>query len=195
MWSDVSVQPSTPSRRGALCENLPKFGRLHSTRRGTHCGDRGAPKGRVKQLRMHGNRVHSPSRPDQTREPVSARWFPVPRKNTGKFADLGLEPRRLGFRKKIQSLTNRIQIPSRLNRENLWAIREPEADNSEPYPNNGPRCLAPHDLRPQVQILGSQPALFAPRPSDTLDGGGRFKLHLRVGLVPGLERSRKPLYG
>jgi len=58
VWSDVSVQPSTPSRRGALCENLPKFGRLHSIRRGTHCGDRGAPKGRVKQLRMHGNRAH-----------------------------------------------------------------------------------------------------------------------------------------
>jgi hypothetical protein len=26
--------------------------------------------------------------------------------------------------------------------------------NSEPYPNNGTRCLAPHELRPQVQILG-----------------------------------------
>jgi hypothetical protein len=25
------------------------------------------------------------------REPVSARWFPVPRENTGKFADFGLE--------------------------------------------------------------------------------------------------------
>jgi hypothetical protein len=24
-------------------------------------------------------------------EPVSARWFPVPRENTGKFADFGLE--------------------------------------------------------------------------------------------------------
>jgi len=72
VWSDVSVQPSTPSRRGALCENLPKFGRLHSIRRGTHCGDRGAPKGRVKQLRMHGNRAHEglahrdPTRPDRS---------------------------------------------------------------------------------------------------------------------------------
>jgi hypothetical protein len=24
-------------------------------------------------------------------EPVSVRWFPVPRENTGKFADFGLE--------------------------------------------------------------------------------------------------------
>ena len=48
-----------------------------------------------------------------------------------------------------------IEFPSRLNRENLRAIREPEAGNSEPHPNNGTRCLAPHDLRPP----GSNPAL------------------------------------
>ena len=48
-----------------------------------------------------------------------------------------------------------IEFPSRLNREKLRAIREPEAGNSEPYPNNGTRCLAPHDLPP----AGSNPGL------------------------------------
>jgi hypothetical protein len=59
---------------------------------------------------------------------------------------------RLDFRQKFNRLL--IEFPSRLNRENLRAIREPEVGNSEPYPNNGGRCLAPHHLRPQVQILG-----------------------------------------
>ena len=113
--------------------------------------------------------------------------------NTGKFADFGLEIAKAAsaFGRKFNRLL--IEFPSRLNRENLRAIREPEAGNSEPYPNDGTRCLAPHGL--QVQILGWQPALFAPRSSDTLDGGGRFKLHRRVALVSNLERSRKPLYG
>jgi hypothetical protein len=42
-------------------------------------------------------------------EPVSARWFPVPRENTGKFADFGLEvaeaPR---LSEENATLTNRI---------------------------------------------------------------------------------------
>jgi len=47
-------------------------------------------------------------------------------------------------------------------RENLWAIREPEGGNSEPYPNKGLAIWRQHHLRPQVQILDPQPALFAP---------------------------------
>jgi hypothetical protein len=37
--------------------------------------------------------THSRDRTEEAviSEPVSVRWFPVPRENTGKFADFGLE--------------------------------------------------------------------------------------------------------
>jgi hypothetical protein len=41
------------------------------------------------------------------------------------------------FRGKFNPLPS--EFPSRQSRENLRAIREPEARNSEPYPNNGSR--------------------------------------------------------
>jgi hypothetical protein len=42
-------------------------------------------------------------------EPVSARWFPVPRENTGKFADFGLEIAKAPLLSgEIQSLANGI---------------------------------------------------------------------------------------
>jgi hypothetical protein len=69
-------------------------------------------------------------------EPVSARWFPVPRENTGKFADFGLE----------------IAKAPRLSEENSTAYQQnslvakagkicgrsgkPEAGNSESDLNN-----------------------------------------------------------
>ena len=93
------------------------------------------------------------------RKQSSANWsppggFPVPREISGKFADFGLEIAKAAsaFGRKFNRLL--IEFPSRLNRESLRAIREPGAGNSEPYPNNGARCLAPYHLRPQVQILG-----------------------------------------
>jgi hypothetical protein len=88
-------------------------------------------------------------------EPVSGRTFPVTRENTGKFNRPWARDSQgaSGFGGKFNCLPS--EFPSRVNRENLRAIREPEADNSEPYPNSGTRCLAPHDLRPQVQISGA----------------------------------------
>ena len=69
-------------------------------------------------------------------EPVSARWFPVPRENTGKFADFGLEIA------KVPRLSeeNSIAYP----RNSLVAKAgkicrrsgKPEAGNSESDPNN-----------------------------------------------------------
>jgi len=87
-------------------------------------------------------------------ELVSARWFPCSTEISGKFADFGLEIAKAASAvgRKFNRLL--IEFPSRLNRESLRAIREPGAGNSEPYPNNGARCLAPYHLRPQVQILG-----------------------------------------
>ena len=59
-------------------------------------------------------------------EPVSARLFPVPREDTGKFADLGLEmteaPRPSG--RKLNRL--RMEFPDCQSRENLWVSREPQ---------------------------------------------------------------------
>jgi hypothetical protein len=64
-------------------------------------------------------------------EPLSACGFPVPRENTGKFADFGLEIAKasLLFRRKFNRLPTK--FPTDQGRENLLAIREPEADNSE----------------------------------------------------------------
>jgi hypothetical protein len=91
-------------------------------------------------------------------EPVSACWFPVPRENTGKFADFELEiakaPR---FRKKIQSLTN--GIPSRLNREICGRSGNLRRVTANLIPITGLAVWPPHDLRPQVQILGSKPPI------------------------------------
>ena len=64
----------------------------------------------------------------------------------------GLEmAKSLDFRKKIQSLTT--EFPSRLSKENLRPIREPEAVTVKLIPIMGLELFGAHDLRPQVQIL------------------------------------------
>jgi hypothetical protein len=87
-------------------------------------------------------------------ELVSARLFPVTRENTGKFAIFGFEiakaPRAFGA--KFNRLAT--EFPSHPSRENLRAIREAEAGNSEPYPNNWTCCLATHT---RLTHAGSNP--------------------------------------
>jgi hypothetical protein len=64
--------------------------------------------------------------------PVS---FPVPRENTGKFANFGLEIAKgaSALGRKFNRLPT--EFPSHQSRENLLAIRELEAGNSESDPN------------------------------------------------------------
>jgi hypothetical protein len=69
-------------------------------------------------------------------EPVSACWFPVSRENTGKFADFGLEIAKAPPLSEENSNRLPAEFPNHQNRENLLAIREPEAGNSESDPNN-----------------------------------------------------------
>jgi hypothetical protein len=65
-------------------------------------------------------------------ELVSPRLFPVTRENTRKFAIFGFENSQgaSAFGAKINRLATK--FPGRLCRENLQAIRVPQAGNSEP---------------------------------------------------------------
>jgi hypothetical protein len=73
-------------------------------------------------------------------ELVSARLFPVLRENAGKFANFGLETAKAP--RLSEGKFNRLptEFPSRKNRENLRANRDPEAHNSETDPNIGGVC-------------------------------------------------------
>jgi hypothetical protein len=86
-------------------------------------------------------------------EPVSARWFPVPRENTGKFADFGLEiakAPRLSEENSIACQRNSLVTKAGKICARSGNLRR---GNSEPYANNGTRCLAPIQLAP----AGSNP--------------------------------------
>jgi hypothetical protein len=84
--------------------------------------------------------------------------------NTAKFTDFGLEISQGApdFGRKFNRLPT--EFPSHQSRENLLAIREPEAGNSESDPNNRDSLFAAtQTLRPQVLVKRKQGRRCLPR--------------------------------
>ena len=93
-------------------------------------------------------------------EPVSARWFPVPRENTGKFANFGLEianAPRLSEENSIACQRNSLVTKAGKICGRSGNLRR---GNCEPYANNGTRCLAlaPAGSYPGLDLFKNVPS-------------------------------------